>query len=37
MAFLPEKTYFEELIANSYDLSNGPYNFQSSDISMFLT
>lgn len=36
MAFLPEKTYFEELIANSYDLSNGPVNFQSSDISMFL-
>ena len=36
MAFLPEKTYIEEVIANAYDLSDGPSNFQSADLSRFL-
>ena len=35
MAFLPENTIFEENIVNSYDLTNGSANFDSSDISRF--
>lgn len=35
MAFLPEKTYIEETIANAYSLSSGPTSFQSSDLSRF--
>ena len=37
MAFLPEKTYIEEIIANSYNLTSGPTNFQSSDLSRFMS
>jgi hypothetical protein len=35
MAFLPEKTYIEETIANAYTLVSGPASFQSSDLSRF--
>lgn len=35
MAFLPEKIFLEETIANNYDLSNGVVNFTSSDLSKY--
>lgn len=37
MAFLPERTYLEETLVNSYDLSNGISAFTSSDISQYIT
>ncbi len=37
MAFLPERNFFEENLANSYDLTNGPTSFVSSDVSNFIT
>lgn len=37
MAFLPEKNFLEETIANNYDLSNGVTNFTSSDLSKYTT
>ena len=37
MAFLPERNFFEEDLASSYDLSTGPATFASSEISKFTT
>jgi hypothetical protein len=37
MAFLPEKNFLEETIANSYDLSNGITAFTSSELSKYMT
>lgn len=37
MAFLPERNFLEETIANTYDLSNGATGFTTSDISEFNT
>ena len=37
MAFLPERTYLEETLVSSYDLSNGISAFTSSDISQYIT
>lgn len=37
MAFLPEKTYFEETLVSGYSLSNGATAFTSSDVSKYIT
>lgn len=37
MAYIPELTSFEETLINAYDLSNGPANFTSSNISQYRT
>ena len=37
MAFLPERNFFEEDLASSYDLSTGVATFASSEISKFTT
>lgn len=37
MAFLPERNYIEETLANNYDLSSGLSAFTSSDVSKYIT
>lgn len=35
MAYIPEKLVFEETLVSSYNLSNGPDTFISSDVSIY--
>jgi hypothetical protein len=37
MAFLPEKTYLDEILITNYDLSNGITSFTTSDVSKYIT